>query len=111
MGYTKTNGQITSNPTEASAVLELTGDFHYAVNIFIHNLTASDTVQIRVYLWNPNGTPAYQLYSSDPYNGTDTIKALHFAFMFLEKLKITFQRTAGSNQVIDYQIVKIDPPT
>jgi hypothetical protein len=108
MGYTKAQGTVTSNPTEASAELEFTGDFHYHVNFFIHNLLSSDTIQLRCYFWDPVSS-AYRLYSSDAYSGTDTIKALHFAFTFAEKLKFSFQRTAGANAVINYQVVKVDP--
>jgi hypothetical protein len=108
MTYTKGTGAVTSNPTESSAEVEFIGDFHYAVNFFIHNLGVSDTIELRVYFWDSVNS-AYRLYSSDPYNGNSSIKCLHFAFTFAEKIKFTFQRTAGVNQIINYAWVKSDP--
>jgi hypothetical protein len=89
-------------------LLELVGDQHNSFILFIQNLTASETILLKVYFWDEVSS-TYQLYSSDSISGTDPEKAKHFAFTFTSKLKATIQRTAGTDKQINFMTVQVDP--
>jgi hypothetical protein len=103
---TFTAGTYTTTASEANMFTDVVDDKLHGVLIFLHNMTATETFVFKIYLYDPNGTPAFRLFDSITLTGVQAIPARYVPLIPSRQYRITVQRTAGTDRVINYDLVK-----
>ena len=101
-----TAGTYTTTSSEANMFSDVVADKAHGVLIFLHNMTASETFVFKIWLYDPNGTPAFRLFDEITISGVQAKPARYIPFIPSRQYRITVQRTAGSDRVIDYDVVR-----
>jgi len=91
-----TSGSITSSASEQT-IFDVTANEHYASFIFTQNMTASETIIIRIYVLDSN-TATMRLYEEQSISGVQADPAYFVPFVPAQEYKVTIQRTAGSDK-------------
>lgn len=105
MTVTFTNGSITTSAAEQS-LFDITADKHYATWIFAHNMTAADTVEIKVYVKDQQGA-LMRVYTTQTLTGLQTDPAFFVPFVPTKQYKVTIKRTAGADKAYTWQRVEV----
>jgi hypothetical protein len=105
MALTFTAGTVTTTASEADIFTPITVAGWYGLHIFTHNMTATETFVIRVYLWDSNATAAYRLFDTITLTGDQTNDAAFVPVIPTQQYKVTVQRTAGTDRVLNYVVI------
>jgi hypothetical protein len=97
---TFTNGSITSTSSEQT-ICDISGDEHYSLWIFTHNMTTSETVRIKVYVFDSN-TSTLRIYEDQTISGVQAKPAYYIPWIPAREFKVTIQRTAGSDKAYSW---------
>lgn len=101
MTITFTNGSTTSTSSEAS-IWDNTADRHYSGWIFTHNMTAAETIVIKVYVYDQNAA-TYRVWNTATLSGVQSDPAFFIPFVPTKRHKVTIQRTGGSDKAYTWQ--------
>lgn len=104
MTLTFTSGSITSTASEQT-VWDVTADENIGGWIFTHNMTSGDTITIKVYVKDTNGS-AMRTYLTTPLSGVQSDPAFYLPFVATREHKVTIQRTAGSDRAYTWQRIE-----
>ena len=100
MALTRTDGTTTTTGSETDLFDVSTGGPKYFTTIlFLHNLTATETCVLKVYIYDTNAT-SYRLFQSKIYIGVQTESAAYIPTLLSMQYKVTVQMTAGTNRAI-----------
>lgn len=98
--------------SEVKIIEKTDGPFHYSAWIHLDNMASGDTVVIRTYKWEPNGS-TYSLYEEKTvkYNdlkGNESTDqpAVFLPFIPAEKYKVTIEQTAGTLRQYPWELYK-----
>jgi len=91
-----TNGSLTSSSSEQT-IFDVSGDEHYSAWIFTHNMTSSESVRIKVYVFDSN-TSTLRIYEDVTLSGVQSKPAYFIPWLPQREYKVTLQRTAGSDK-------------
>lgn len=101
MALTFTDGTITTSASEQN-LFDVTADAHYATHIFLHNMTASETFVIKVYVKDQNAT-TMRLYHTGTLTGVQSDPAYFIPFLPTKQYRVSIQRTAGTDRAVTWQ--------
>jgi hypothetical protein len=99
------DGTITTTASEQN-LFDITSDAHFATWVFLHNMTASETFVVKVYVKDQNGA-AMRLTENEPITGVQDPPSLYFAFVPTKQYKVSIQRTAGTDRAVTWQRIEI----
>ena len=105
MALTFTNGTYTTTTSEADIFTPLTTAGYYGLHIFFQNMTGTETFVIKVYTYDSNATAAFRLFDTITLTGAQTNTAAFIPMIPTQQYKVTVQKTAGTNRVLNYVIV------
>jgi hypothetical protein len=105
MTYTFTDGTQATTASEAN-LFDLTNDAEFAAWIFLHNMTASETFTIKVYVRDQSAV-SMRLYNSVDFTGVQSSPAVYIAPLLTKEFKVTIQRTAGSDKSVNWQVIEV----
>jgi len=105
MTLTTTSGSTTSTSSEAN-LFDITGTAHYATEIFLHNMTATETIVLKVYFKDDNGA-TMRLYKTITLSGVQAEPAGFISFLPARQYKVTIQRTAGSDRAYTWDRIEV----
>ena len=102
---TFTDGAVTTDGTEQT-LFDITAEAHFSFYLFTHNMQAGDSVTIRVYVMDSEGstmrkieTIALQNVQSDP--------TWFYPFLPATEYKATIQRTSGTDRGYNWQRIEV----
>jgi hypothetical protein len=95
------DGTITTSASEQS-LFDITGDKYYTTIVFLHNMTATETFRIRVYLYDSNGA-AYRTMEDQTITGAQDPPAFYTPTMLTSQYKVTIIRTAGTDRAVTWK--------
>lgn len=105
MGLNFYDNNITTDGTEQS-LFDVTIDAHHACYLFTHNMVAGDSITVRVYIWDNEGS-AYRKISTYLVENAQTEPAWFQSFLPSQQFKVTIQRTAGTDRNYTWQRVEV----
>ena len=98
--------------SETKIIEKTDGPYHYSAWIHLDNMASGDTVVIRTYKWEPNGS-AYSLYEEKTVRYSDLkgkestdMPAVFLPFIPTEKYKVTIEQTAGTLRQYPWELFK-----
>lgn len=100
MTLTAFDGTITTTSSEQN-LFDRTGTAHYATYIYLHNMTATETVVIKVYLKDVNATTMRAL-EPITLTGVQSDPVGYIAYHTAAQYKVTIQRTGGSDRAFTW---------
>lgn len=110
MPLTPTSGSVTTTGTTEVNLVNVTtgGPKYFTVNIFLHNLTATETIRFFIYLYD-NDSSAFRLAfggDDDPitFTGVQSTPGYYTATLLSRQFKIGMKMTAGTNRAITYDL-------
>jgi len=104
MVLTFSNGTITTTASEQN-LFDITADSHFATWVFTHNLQAADTVVLKVYVYDENGT-TMRLYETETISGVQADPSIFIPFIPTKQYRVSIQRTAGSDRAVTWQRIQ-----
>jgi len=105
MTYTFTDGTQSTTASEVN-LFDLTANEEFAAWIFLHNMTASETFRIKVYVKDQSAGSMRQ-YNSVDYTGVQASPALYIPPVLTKQFRVTIQRTAGSDRQVNWQTIEV----
>lgn len=99
-----TDGTTTTAATETN-LFDIAADNHYATWLFLHNMTATETFVIRVYVRDQN-TLTMRLYEQETITGVQSIPAVFIPFVTTKQYRVSIQRTAGTDRAVTWQRIE-----
>lgn len=93
---------VTASETDIFTII--TTQNYYGLYVFVNNMGASHTVDIRIYIWD-NTDSVYRLLDTHTFTGVQTDTAKFIPLLPLRRAKITVQRTGGSDFNMNYEVV------
>jgi hypothetical protein len=84
----------------------LTNDAEFAAYVFLHNMTASETFRIKVYVRDQSAITMRQ-YESQDYTGVQSSPAIYIPPLLAKQYKVTIQRTVGSDKEVNWQVIEV----
>lgn len=105
MTYTFTDGTQATTTSEAN-LFDLTNNAEFAAWIFLHNMTASETFVIKVYV-KDQSSAAMRLYGTETLTGVQSEPALYISPILTKQFRVTIQKTAGTNRDVNWQTIEI----
>ncbi len=105
MTLTFTDGTLTTTASEQT-IVDLTADEHFAIWLFLHNMTSSETFRVKVYVKDQNTTTLRQFSTTD-YTGVQASPAVFVPFLPTKEFKVTIQRTAGTDKAVTWQTAEV----
>ena len=100
-----TDGSITTSASEQT-IVDLTANEHFAFWLFLHNMTASETFRIKVYVKDQN-LVTMRLYTTVDISGVQSDPAYFIPFVAAKQYKVTIQRTGGSDRAVTWQSIEV----
>ncbi len=97
MVTTWTSGSITSSASEQN-IWNVTADEHFAGWIFTHNMTAAETIVIRIYVKDQDSGTITRTFQTITLTGVQTDAAYYIPWLPTKQHKVTIQRTAGTDK-------------
>lgn len=98
-------GTITSSTSEQN-LFDVTAEAHFAFYLFTHNMAANDSITIRVYLLDEEGTTMRKIETlilehaqSDPI--------WFYPFLPAQQYKVSIQRTAGTDRSYNWTRMEV----
>lgn len=102
-----TDGRITTTGSSEQTIIDYSSiDTHFAFWIFLNNLGASDEYRIRVYTKDSNSS-TLRRYIEVRKSGIQENTAVFIPYIDTTELKVTIQRTAGTDSDVTWQAVEI----
>ena len=108
MALSQTSGNLTVTTSELNLFASQTTLQHYACWIFLNSMGASDVVEIKVYINDPQGTPAERLYFTAQYSGVQDDPAIFVPYVPTNSFRVTLKRIAGTITSADW--ARLDLP-
>lgn len=100
MGLSDFNGNITTSVLEQT-IFDIIGLKHYSSWIHLHNLQAGDSIQIRLYVLDPN-TPLIRKYLDVLVADLQTTPAFYIPWTPSRQYRLTVQRISGIDRNITW---------
>jgi len=98
------DGSVTTTSSEAT-VTDTIADAVFSMYLFLHNMTATETFRIKVYVRDENaGT--LRLYNNIDYTGVQSNPAIFIPPLPTKEFKVSIQRTAGTDKAVTWQLVQ-----
>ena len=101
MALTEFNGSKTMTGAEDDLFASQTTLKHYATHIFLHNMTSTDVIIIRVYIKDVD-TGVEKLYISPTTSGVQGDADVYVPFMPTSSYRVTCEQTAGTFRAIPW---------
>lgn len=95
------NGVVTLDGTEQNLFSSQTDLLHYAVWVFTNLLAAGDTIVLRVFVNDPQGS-AERKYDEITVSGAQDSPAIFFPFVPTDSYRVTVERTSGTVASINW---------
>ena len=106
MALTFTPGTVMTITSEADIFTPITTPAgYYGLHIHTQNMTGTETFVIKVYTWDSNATAQFRLFDTVTLTGDQTNDANFVPMIPTERYKVTVQKTAGTDRVLNYVIV------
>ena len=105
MVFAKLNGSTTTTATEAP-LFDIVGDRDYSCWLFLQNMQAGDTFVFKVYVKDDLDLDFMRLWKPDVFGGVQTEQAVFVGNIPASQYKITVQRTAGTDRVVDWMRIE-----
>lgn len=105
MTYTFTDGTQATTTSEAN-LFDLTNNAEFAAWIFLHNMTASETFRIKVYV-KDQSSASMREYLTQDYTGVQASPAVYISPVLTKEFKVTIQKTAGTNRDVNWQTIEV----
>jgi hypothetical protein len=102
MALSFTDGNVTTNGTEQT-IWDITADKHFAGWIFTDNMTATETISIKVWVQDTNDTATLKKYVDTEITGAQGTPAFFIPYVPTKQHKVTIQRTAGTDRTFYWQ--------
>ena len=103
MALTEADGTITTTASEQSLFDITTGGPKYFTSIiFLHNMTATETFRIRVYVYDSNGA-AYRTMVDETITAAQDPPAYYMPTVLSSQYKVTIIRTAGTDRAVTWK--------
>lgn len=105
MGITFTPGTTTADGTE-QALFDITADNHFATFLFTNNMVSGDTLEVRIYTYDEQGTTMRMLDLITLY-GAQASPGYYIPFITTKEYKVSIKQTTGTNRVYNWQRVQV----
>ncbi len=102
MPFTPTNGTVTTAGTTETNLFDITGNAYYSCWVFLHNLTATETYTIRVYVLDGQSS-VMRKFLEEPRVGVQADPAVFIPPVPAAQYRVTVQRAGGSDRAITFQ--------
>lgn len=102
MALTFTAGTKTTTSSESDIFTPITTAGYHGLHIFTQNMTATETFVIRVYTWDSNATAQARQFDVITLTGDQANDANFIPMIPTEQYKVTVQRTAGTDRVLNF---------
>ena len=95
------NGSKTMTGAEDNLFVSQTTLKHYATHVFLHNMTSTDTIIIRVYVKDVD-TGVEKLFITATATGVQSDPDVFVPFLPTSSYRVTCEQTAGTNRAIPW---------
>lgn len=103
MALTEADGTITTSASEQNLFDITTGGPKYFTSIvFLHNMTATETFRIRVYVYDSNGT-TYRTLADETITGAQDPPAYYIPTVLSSQYRVSIIRTAGTDRAVTWK--------
>jgi hypothetical protein len=101
------DGKVTTTNSEQT-LFDIIADQFFAIWLFFHNMTSTETMNLKIYVKDKN-TNTMRLYQNSTivYSDISDTPAICIPFLPSKEVKVTIQRTAGTDKVITWQRCEI----
>lgn len=100
MALTETDGATTTDGSEQT-LWDVTGLNHYAGWLYLHNMTSTETLVVKIYVYDSEKT-TYRIWDTWTYTGAQAHPAVFIPYISSARFKVTMQLTAGTNKEISW---------
>lgn len=104
MAITFTDGTITTSASEQN-LFDITADADFSTYIFSNAMQSGDTVVIKVYVKDQNGS-AMRVYGTATLSNVQADPAGYIPYLTTKQYKVTIQRTAGTDRAFAWQRIQ-----
>ncbi len=101
MALNSINGNITTTTGEQN-LFDITALKHYATWVYLDNLLNGDSVQIRVFIQDPNDGSQMKKYLDVLISDAQSIPAFYIPWVPTEQYRVSIQRITGADKVITW---------
>jgi hypothetical protein len=103
MALAEFDGTLTTTSSEQSLFDITTGGPKYFTSIlYLHNMTATETLRVRVYVYDTNGA-AYRTLVDETITGAQDPPAYYMPTVLSSQYKVTVLMSAGTNRAITWK--------
>jgi hypothetical protein len=105
MGMNFYHNNITTDGSEQT-IFDITLEAHHASKIFMHNMTNGDTIKVKIYDWDAEGS-TYRLHDEIIFENVQSKPSWFFNFLPSERYKVSIQRTAGTDRSYNWTRIEV----
>ncbi len=101
MALNSFDGNLVTNTSEQD-LFDITALRHYATWIYLNNLVGGDSVQIRVYVQDPNDSNAMKRYIDVLISDDQSNPSFYIPWVPVEQYRVTIQRITGTDKSVTW---------
>ncbi len=101
MALNSFDGNITTSAGEQD-FFDITALRHFATWVYVNNLSGGDSVQIRVYIQDPNDSNAMKKYIDVLISDAQSNPAFYIPWVPTQQYRVSVQRITGTDQNITW---------
>jgi len=101
MALTSTDGSILTDGTEQD-LFEITALSHYATWVFLDNLQAGDSVQVRAYIQDPNDSATMKRYIDVLISDAQSLPGFYIPWVPTQQYRVSVQRIGGTDRTVTW---------
>lgn len=95
------DGNITTNGTEQD-LFDITSLSHFATWVYLDNLLNGDSVQIRVYIQDPNDSAIMKKYIDVLISDAQSTPSFYIPWVPSNQYRVSIQRVSGSDKNVTW---------
>jgi hypothetical protein len=101
MALTSFDGSITTSGAEQD-LFNITALRHFATWVYLDNLVGGDSVQIRVYIQDPNDSATMKKYIDVLISDAQSTPSFYIPWVPTNQYRVTIQRISGTDKSITW---------
>jgi len=101
MALNSFDGNITTNATE-QFLFDITALRHFATWVYMDNLVGSDSVQVRVYIQDPNDSATMKKYIDVLISDAQSNPSFYIPWVPTQQYQVSIQRITGPDKLITW---------
>ena len=101
MALNSFDGNVTTNTSEQD-LFDITALRHFATWVYLDDLDTGDSVQIRVYVQDPNDSATMKKYIDVLVSDAQSSPSFYIPWIPVEQYQVTIQKVTGTDRNISW---------